>query len=251
MAFVVQKWVKRSLPRRAVWVFAAAFFVFSCDYGIIGGADKTETFLPHEALFARRLDSLRGVWYSHYAGMGRLDGYRIGQAESFSRWGKARAKALFPEANFEYMQTCTGDPVVAGDYIIIYDDTVFGQADDAAPTQASWGFAYIGVARALNIFNGDLKRGAIIIEYLEGCAPEWLNKWPASREERVPFFGIYYRELSQNVVQMANAVDLAALYAGEPYYTEKATLDAAIACNNIENEAEYISWGVVIPQDRE
>jgi hypothetical protein len=50
---------------------------------------------------------------------------------------------------------------------------------------------------------------------------------------------------------MANAVDLAAMYAGKPYYTEKATLDEAIAANSVENEAEFISWGVVIPQDRE
>jgi len=50
---------------------------------------------------------------------------------------------------------------------------------------------------------------------------------------------------------MANAVDLAALYAGKPYYTEKGTLQEAIDANTVENEAEFISWGVVIPQDRE
>jgi hypothetical protein len=50
---------------------------------------------------------------------------------------------------------------------------------------------------------------------------------------------------------MANAVDLAALYTGKKYYTETTTLEEAIALNNVENEAEFISWGVVIPQDRE
>jgi hypothetical protein len=50
---------------------------------------------------------------------------------------------------------------------------------------------------------------------------------------------------------MANAVDLAARYAGEKYYTETATLKEAAALNTVENEAEFISWGVVIPQDRE
>ena len=57
--------------------------------------------------------------------------------------------------------------------------------------------------------------------------------------------------LSPDIVQLANAVDLAALYAGKKYYTEKATLQEAIDTNTVENEAEYISWGVVIPQDRE
>jgi hypothetical protein len=50
---------------------------------------------------------------------------------------------------------------------------------------------------------------------------------------------------------MANAVDLAALYAGKRYYTEKGTLAEAIAANSVENEAEFISWGNVTPQMRE
>jgi hypothetical protein len=50
---------------------------------------------------------------------------------------------------------------------------------------------------------------------------------------------------------MANAVDLEALYKGKKYYTEKATLQVAVESNTVENEAEYIAWGVVIPQDRE
>ncbi|MDR2517655.1 MAG: hypothetical protein LBC88_09790, partial [Spirochaetaceae bacterium] len=66
-----------------------------------------------------------------------------------------------------------------------------------------------------------------------------------------PFFGVYYRMLDADTVQMANAVDLAALYAGEKYYTEQATLHEAIALNTVENEAEFISWGIVIPQERE
>jgi hypothetical protein len=41
------------------------------------------------------------------------------------------------------------------------------------------------------------------------------------------------------------------MYAGEPYYTETALYEEAKANNGVENEAEYISWGVVIPQDRE
>ncbi|MDR1586273.1 MAG: hypothetical protein LBS57_02320 [Treponema sp.] len=54
-----------------------------------------------------------------------------------------------------------------------------------------------------------------------------------------------------DIVQMANAVDLAALYAGKKYYTERGALEEAIALNTVENEAEFISWGVVYPQRRE
>ena len=109
-------------------------------------------------------------------------------------------------------------------------------------------FAYLGIVRAVSVFNGDRNRGAIIIEYLTGCAPQWDDDIKGGQR---PFFGIYYRILDRDTVQMANAVDLAALYAGEKYYTETKTLDEAIALNTVENEAEFISWGVVIPQDRE
>jgi hypothetical protein len=50
---------------------------------------------------------------------------------------------------------------------------------------------------------------------------------------------------------MANATDLAALAAGEKYYTATATLQEAAAKNNTENSGEFIAWGVVIPQDRD
>ncbi|MDR2798895.1 MAG: hypothetical protein LBB80_11185, partial [Treponema sp.] len=61
----------------------------------------------------------------------------------------------------------------------------------------------------------------------------------------------YYRVLDNGTIQMANAVNLENLYAGKPYYTETQTFQEAIDCNTVENEAEFISWGVVIPQDRE
>jgi hypothetical protein len=54
-----------------------------------------------------------------------------------------------------------------------------------------------------------------------------------------------------NCIQMANAVDLAALSSGRKYYTETATLPTAIAKNSADNNGEFIAWGVVIPQDRE
>lgn len=230
--------------------FAAALLC-ACDYGQLGGADKTATYRPGDTHFERALSGYRGIWYSHYAAIGRLDGYRIGLWDDFAEWGKDCAAALFPAVDFEgTIHTYTGASVTAGDYLLLYDDTVFGQRDDGSGGSGAWELStrYLGVVRALNVFNGDVKRGAIIIEYVRGCAPQWDND---IKDGQLPFFGVYYRELGPDTVQMANAVNLAALYAGRKYYTEKATLAGAVAENNVENEAEFISWGVVIPQDRE
>jgi hypothetical protein len=229
----------------------------SCDlfeYGELGGADQTDILRPGNPGFDRVLSPMSGVWYSHYAGIGRLDGCRIVPWGAFLTDDKSlsRAALLFPGFTPGASKPCaTQTPPEPDDYLVLYDDTVYGQADDADSLQASWGFGYAGIVRAVNTFNGDPSRGAIIIEYLSGCAPQWLDRWPESSGGRRPFFGIYYRVLDNDTVQMANAMDLAALYAGEKYYTETATLDEAIALNTVENESEFISWGVVIPQDRE
>jgi hypothetical protein len=228
----------------------------SCDlytYGQLGNADQTQKFSGSE--YDQIMSSLSGVWYSHYAGIGRLDGYRIGKWEDFDELVEDSGKtALFPDIKTPY-QTYTGTSGGPGsefpgpaDYFVLYDDTVYGQADSGSGGNGSWGFAYCGIVRAVNIFNGDPDRGAIIIEYLKGGAPQWDDD---IKDGQRPFFGIYYRVLNRDTVQMANAVDLEALYHGKKYYTEKENLDEAIELNSVENEAEFIAWGVVIPQDRE
>jgi hypothetical protein len=193
---------------------------------------------------------MSGVWYSHYAGIGRLDGYRIGKWANFDPLAGGKA-ALFPGRVRPY-RTYTSQAGInipsPDDYFVLYDDTAYGQADDAGPPQAGWGFSYCGIVRAVNVFSGDPNRGAVIVEYLEGCAPQWDEDIKGGQR---PFFGIYYRILNSDTIQMANAVNLTALYRGEKYYTETMYLSEAIAKNVIENEAEFISWGVVIPQDRE
>jgi hypothetical protein len=227
-------------------------------YGALGGADVTETLSPGDPLFGEIMDSMSGVWYSHYAGMGRLDGYRIGKWNAFPGLVKNIGKtALFPNLDPPYKtytaQSGSDDPA-PGDYFVFYDDTVYGQSDEGVGGNGGWAelvTRYIGIVRAVNIFNGDRNRGAIIIEYLKGGAPGWLDRWPESANGGRPFFGIYYRVLDRDTVQMANAVDLAALYRGKRYYTETATLTEAREKNTVENEAEFISWGVTIPQDRE
>jgi hypothetical protein len=239
--------MKKLLPALLVCVLALS----SCElfsYGTLGGADVTNTFTPGSDDFESVMSAMSGVWYSHYAGIGRLDGYRIGT------WSDYRAmvidsgkEALFPDL-VDPPEAYTGASFTNSDYFVLYDSSVYGQTDDTESVEVGWDFGFIGIVRAVNIFNGNKKRGAIIIEYLKGGAPQWDDD---IKDGQRPFFGIYYRELSRDIVQMANAVDLTAMYKGEKYYTETATLDEAIANNTVENEAEFISWGVVIPQDRE
>jgi hypothetical protein len=230
--------------------------IWSCDYGEIGGADQTVTFSPVNAVFTERMNFLCGDWYSHYAGIGRLDGYIIRKWSDFTDADKARARSVFSGLDVDNLQTYSSKKVPQnGDYVLIYDDTVYGQAEDNSESNGRWGFSFMGLVRAINIFNGDKNRGAIIIEYFEGTDPLWLSDPDSGAYQNLtrgekPFFGIYFRVLSQDTVQMANAVDLAALYAGNHYYTEKATFDEARETNGVENESEFISWGVVIPQDR-
>jgi len=248
--------------KRKTWAFSFAlcsllFVLFSCDLGQLGGADRTDTYYPADALFEERLQFLCGVWYSYYAGVGRLDGYRIRKWSDFDNTDKAKAQALFSGLNASSLRTCSSNKSPQNnDYILLYDDTVYGQEDDGTGGNESWGFSYMGLVRAINIFNSDIKRGAVIIEYFEKADPEWLsdpdgyvNQGLAPGEK--PFFGIYFKVSNSNTVQMANPVDLAALDAKKPYYTEQGTLNEAVKKFDVENEAEFINWGVTYPQIRE
>jgi hypothetical protein len=257
----MKKGKKAGYNRRGLLIMALLFIIcyllFACDYGQLGGADQTDTYYPGEAVFTERMNFMCGVWYSHYAGIGRLDGYRIRKWSDLTVAEKTKAQALFPDLDINSPKTYSSKNIPQNsDYVILYDDTVYGQEEDDSGENESWGFSYMGLVRAINIFNGDKNRGAIIIEYFEKADPIWLSDPNSSYYQGLakgekPFFGIFYRALSNNVVQMANSVDLATLYDGKRYYTEKATLDEAIDANSVENEAEFISWGVVIPQDRE
>jgi len=230
---------------------AVIFLFWSCDYGEIGGADQTEAYYSGEAVFTERLNFLCGVWYSHSAGIGRLDGYRIRKWSDLTDADKAKAQTLFPEIDIGNLKTYSANSAPqGGDYVILFDDTTYGQEETDSENE-SWGFSYMGLVRAINIFNGDKNRGAIIIEYFKGAAPSWLSDTQGLTPDKKPFFGIYYKVLDRNTVQMANPVDLAAMYAKKHYYTEQGTLVEAVGVFDVENEAEFISWGVVFPQDRE
>ncbi|MDR1249485.1 MAG: hypothetical protein LBK63_09310 [Treponema sp.] len=229
------------------------------EYGQLGGADVTIDYYPRKpgesaTAFETLMEDLSGVWYSHYAGIGRLDGYRIGRWADFEELViKSGKLALIPniaEDPVNNAETKNGGKPAPGDYFVLYDSSVYGQQEDGGASASGWqhNFGFCGIVRAVNLFYDIPERGAVIIEYLEGCAPQWDKD---IKDGQLPFFGIYYRFLGPDIVQMANAVDLEALYKGKKYYTEKATLPEAVESNTVENEAEYIAWGVVIPQDRE
>jgi hypothetical protein len=241
-----------------ILVMAAGCEMYT-NYGKLGGADKTVA-----ADIETIMEPKVGVWYSHY-GKKRLDGYTIGKWKDVQALlGEekiALVGRLFPEFDFEEPrfkpvqgaeeeEGADGDaPVVDGeDYFVFYDDTVYGEGEDGSGEgEGGWGFGYMGIVRTVNTFQ-DSENGAIIIEYFDGCYPQWSD---TIIETPLPFFGIFYRVLEPDVIQMANAVVLENLFAGLPYHTETATLEEAIEKNCADNDGEFISWGVVIPQDRE
>jgi hypothetical protein len=194
------------------------------------------------------IEPWRGVWYSKLGSM-RLDGYRVG------RWSEIKEVmgnklALFPQFDPDNPRLHDNYAIQDNDYFIFCDDTVYGEDDNGEGGNGGWdGFItrYIGIVRAVNVFNDNPDTGAVIVEFLGGCYPQWAMDVVIMP---LPFFGMYYRVVNPDLIRMANAVDLAALSAGRAYYTETATLQEAIDKNNVENEGNFISWGVVIPQQR-
>jgi hypothetical protein len=240
--------------KRVLLVAALVALLFSScgnPYGTVGGADATHTLDDPEGI-AEIIGPWQGLWYSHY-GQRRLDSYIIG------KWGNVKTAAgdklaLFPgfDPDSPKFLNSEGRAVPANlnaaDYFILYNDTVYEQ-EEGGEAAAGWDFGFMGIVRAVNVFNGDAGTGAVIIEYLDGAYPRW--EPDLFGPPPLPFFGIYYRVVNPDRIQMANASDLAALAAGEKYYTETASLEEAVARNNAENSDEFVSWGVVIPQDRE
>jgi hypothetical protein len=219
----------------------------------VGGADIKSGTRDREKIH-EIIGSWTGVWYSHY-GHRRLDGYTIGRWKDRAKYLVPPKAALFPgfDPDNPELLDLEGNPYPADidgdDYFIFYDDSVYGQGEDGSGEgNGNWGFGYIGIVRAVNTFY-DNNAGAVIVQYLHKCYPTWESDFTGS--PILSFFGIYYRVLTPDVIQMANAVELANLYAGKKYYTETATLEEAVEKNSIENDSEFIAWGVVIPQDRE
>jgi hypothetical protein len=232
-------------------IYLLSLSVVACDYGTVGGADGTFV-SEDEAAIDGILNSWRGVWYSHY-GNRKLDSYRVCKWKDRVTALPAGKLALFPEFDIAHPKFRGQDAGLTGEeYVLFYDDTVY-ETTPGDGGNGGWGadmvFRYMGVVRAVNVFqSAGSGSGAVIIEYFDGCYPTWDSDIPNTP---LPFFGMYYRILNGNCIQMANAVMLENLYQGKKYYTETATLAEAKAKNNAENDGEFIAWGVVIPQDRE
>jgi hypothetical protein len=214
-------------------------------------SDFPEALVPDQ-IADQIMAPLTGVWYSHDAGIGRLDGYRIGRWKDFDTLMVASKLSLFPNLQpFTYTSQTGSDVPGEDDFFVFYDDTVYGEQEDGVGGNGGWGelvTRYIGIVRAVNIFDGNPDRGAIIVEYLKGCAPIWDED---IKDGQRPFFGIYYKKIDADTVRLANAVDLDASFNGDKYYTETATLQEAIDKNTAENDSAFIDWDVVIPQERE
>jgi hypothetical protein len=237
-----------------ILIALGVFFIASCDnpQNLLDDTpppDGTDEPGKPADTIAGIIEPWRGVWYS-YLGKIRTDGYRVG------RWSEIKdimgsKLSLFSDFDPDNPRLHDGYAIKGDDYFIFYDDTVYGQDDSGEGGNGGWDnliTRYIGIVRAVNIFNGNSDTGAVIIEYLDGCYPQWARDvivWP------LPFFGIYYQVINADSIQMANAVDLEALLAGKAYYTETATLQEAVEKNNAENTSKFISWVVVVPQSRE
>jgi hypothetical protein len=234
------------------------------DKGSSGDNDPAT--LTDGAAIARAIDSWSGVWYSRFGGR-KLDGYRIGKwKDRHALLPQEKVEQLFPGLDLDAPRFVNysgasydaandfppGSDYPAGlddAYFIFYDDTVYEQSSDDGGN-GGWGdthYRYLGIVKALNTFSGSA--GAVIIQYLGGCFPNWDEDFIGPPP--YCYFGLYYRINDSDTIQMANAVDLDSLYNGKKYYTETATLDAAIATSNPENERKFISWNVVIAQKRE
>jgi hypothetical protein len=251
----------------ALLLLCASAAFYSCEdiYGDVGGADITDTYRD-SADIEERIDLWQGMWYSRY-GNRLMDGYTVGKwkeaasilggkAKLFLRTGfdPLHPRFLDPAGNTRSAipadETSRGNPgtIHDEDYFIFYDDSVYRQNMEITPGTER-GYSWIGIIRAVNIFDHDPRRGAVIVEYLDGAYPE---RQPFETGPRaLSFYGIFFRVLTEDTMQIANPIKLAERINGRPYHTETAGLEDAIALNNVENDVEFVDWGEILPQDRE
>ena len=104
---------------------------------------------------------------------------------------------------------------------------------------------YIGYADGDTNYKGEIRfvsnyradSGVIIIEYTESPTYDGHNG--------NSFFGVYYRNLKYDTVQIANAIDPDGVSS-----PDTATLEEAIGKFTRLNMGNYVNWGVVQPQRR-
>lgn len=229
------------------------------------GEQRSYRYENDAAGIARIVDPWGGVWYSSYSGR-KLDGYRFGKWKDRHALLPQEKLALFPDfdsdnprfLNYSGMAyNAANDFPRGGDYpdglddayFVFYDDTVY-EYEPGDGGHGGWNdlrMRYVGIVKAVNAF--DDESGAVIVQYLEGCFPNWDEDFAGPPPHC--YFGIYYHVRDPDAISLANAVALESLYKGEKYYTETATLDEAVAKNTAENEGKFVAAGVVMIQERE
>lgn len=129
----------------------------------------------------------------------------------------------------EWVYTQPGSSTPAERYVVEETTLQYGYGGGESETN------YKGNIRFVSNYSGD--SGIIIIEYTERpYYPKYNGK---------SFFGIYYRNLTYDTVQLANATNLIDYYSPD---TE--TLEEAIGKFTRLKMGSYVDWGVVQPQKR-
>ena len=129
----------------------------------------------------------------------------------------------------EWTYTPPGSSVPSEKYVIEGDTIQYGYGGGESDTN------YKGDIRFVSNYSAD--SGIIIIEYTER------PYYPGYNGNS--FFGIYYRNLKSNTVQLANSIEPDLVSA-----PDTATLEEAIGKFTRLKMGIYVDWGVVQPQTR-
>ena len=85
------------LKRIAIALLIVGFLFCSCDYGQLGGADRTATYYPTDGVFTERMAFFEGVWDSGY------DNYRVHKWGTITDKDKAVMKQAFPAVDVDHL----------------------------------------------------------------------------------------------------------------------------------------------------
>ena len=129
----------------------------------------------------------------------------------------------------EWVYTPPGSDVPSERYVIEEDTIQYGYGGGDSDTD------YKGTVRFVSNYSST--SGVIIIEYTE---PPYYEKYNG-----YSFFGIYFRNLKNDTVQLANAINL-----GDMSSPDTATLEEAVEKFTRFKMGNYVDWGVVQPQKR-
>jgi hypothetical protein len=129
----------------------------------------------------------------------------------------------------EWVYTQPGSSTPAERYVIEIDTIQYGYGGGESDSN------YKGYIRFVSNYSAN--SGVIIIEYVE---PPYYQGYNGNS-----FCGVYYRNLKNDTVQLANAINLEDLSSADT-----ATLEAAIKKFTNRQMGNYVDWGVVQPQKR-